>query len=125
MTDTENKPESRLAKLGELSKKGFDRAKESIVQSSHIVKLRLDVSTLKKEKKRILTDLGEEVYSAMKAGKLRTKLFQEDIANIDDLAAKIEEKEKELEQVSARTTEKEVPAEEETPSAVKKESEEE
>jgi len=96
MAEHDSKFESTMEKLGELSKKGYDIAKEQIVHSSHVVKVKLDINTLKREKKRALLQLAEEVLSAVKGGELKTDLFKETIANVDDLDAKILAKEEEL-----------------------------
>ena len=106
MGETEKNLQAALAKLSEISKKGFGIAKESISQSSHTVKVRLDINTLQRERKRISTDLGEEVYNAIKAGKLKSKLFDDLVNNIGDLYARIEEKTKELTHAAEGTSEK-------------------
>jgi len=105
--DTEKNLQSALAKLSALSKKGIGKAKDSIAQSSHIVKVKLDITSLQREKKRLLADLGEEVFTSVKEKKLKSKLFDESIENIDSILGKIEEKNKELEAIGV-----EPPAEE-------------
>ena len=108
MGETEKNLQAALAKLSEISKKGYGFAmesisqssntvKESIAQSSHTVKVRLDINTLQREKKRLSTDLGEEVFKAIKAGKLKSNLFDDLVNNLTELEAKIENKSKELE----------------------------
>ena len=115
MSEDESKTERGLSRFGDISKKGLEKAKESIIQSTQAVKLRLDITALRKEKKRLFAELGEEVYGAVKAGKLRTRLFKEDMANIDDLSAKIEEKEKELTELTGGSEEKRTEREEKPP----------
>ena len=105
MGETEKNLQAALAKLSEISKKGFGIAKESITQSSHTVKVKLDLTTLKRERKRLSTDLGEEVFAAIKAGKLKSKLFDDLVNNLNDLDQKIEEKSKELEDTDKETSE--------------------
>ena len=105
MGETEKNLQAALAKLSEISKKGFGIAKESIAQSSHTVKVKLDLTTLKRERKRLSTDLGEEVFAAIKAGKLKSKLFDDLVNNLNDLDQKIEEKSKELEDTDKETSE--------------------
>lgn len=107
MGNTEKNLQAALAKLSELSKRGIGIARDSISQSSHIVKLKLDITSLQREKKRLLSELGEEVFAAVKEKKLKSKLFDESITNISSIIAKIEEKNKELE-----ATGEEVPVEE-------------
>ena len=111
MGETEKNLQAALAKLTEISKRGLGIAKESISQSSHTVKVKLDINTLQRERKRISTDLGEEVYSAIKAGKLKSKLFDDLVNNIGDLDASIEEKTKELTHADEGTSEKATPVE--------------
>ncbi|MDT8318321.1 MAG: hypothetical protein RQ824_10095, partial [bacterium] len=71
MGETEKNLQAALAKLSEISKKGFGIAKdsfnqssqtvkESIAHSSHSVKVRLDINTLQRERKKLSTDLGEQ-----------------------------------------------------------------
>ena len=107
MGETENNLQAALAKLSKISKKGYGIAKESFNQSSHTVKesiahsshtvrVKLDINTLQRERKRLSTDLGEEVFAAIKAGKLKSKLFDDLVNNLTDLEAKIEEKTKDL-----------------------------
>ena len=116
MGETEKNLQAALAKLSEISKKGYGIAKESIsqsshtvkesiAQSSHTVKVRLDINTLQREKKRLSTDLGEEVFAAIKAGKLRSKLFDDLVNNLKDLEARIEEKSKDLDKTSQENLE--------------------
>jgi len=97
MGETEKNLQAALAKLSEISKKGFGIAKESISQSSHTVMVRLDLTTLKRERKRLATDLGEEVFAAIKDGKLKSKLFDDLVNNLNEIDVKIEDKSKELE----------------------------
>lgn len=115
MGDTEKNLQAALAKLSEISKKGFGIAKESISQSSHTVKesiahsshtvkVKLDINTLQRERKRLSTDLGEEVYAAVKAGKLKSKLFDDLVNNLNEINVKIEDKSKELEDAGERTS---------------------
>jgi len=101
--NTEKNLQAALAKLSELSKRGIGKAKDSITQSSHIVKLKLDITSLQRERKRLLADLGEEVFNSVKEKKLKSRLFDESIANIDSIIGKIEEKNKELEAVGEET----------------------
>ncbi len=96
MGETEKNIQAALAKLSSLSKKGLGIAKESIVQSSHVVKSRIDITSLHREKKKFTVELGEAVYSAIKAGKLRSKLFDDLVANIDEVVKHIEEIEEEI-----------------------------
>lgn len=116
MGETEKNLQAALAKLSEISKKGYGFAKESIsqsshtvkesiAQSSHTVKVRLDINTLQRERKRLSTDLGEEVFAAIKAGTLKSKLFDDLVNNLTDLEARIEEKSKDLEKTSEETLE--------------------
>lgn len=116
MGNTEKNLQSALAKLSELSKKGIGIAKEQITHSSHIVKLKLDITSLQREKKRLLSDLGEEVFSAVKEKTLKSKIFDESIVNIDSIIGKIEEKKKELEAVGIHP-----PSEEEIEAEIEKE----
>lgn len=102
MGDSEKNLQAALAKFSEISKKGFDKAKESIIHSSHSVKLRLELNSLKKERTRIFSGLGEELYNAVKDGKLKTKLFDDSIKNIEDLSSQIDLKEKELSEAGER-----------------------
>jgi len=115
MGETENNLQAALAKLSEISKKGFGIAKdsfnqsshtvkESIAHSSHTVRVKLDINTLQRESKRLSTDLGEEVFAAIKAGKLKSNLFDDLVNNLTDLKAKIEEKTKDLEKTSVETS---------------------
>ena len=108
MGDTEKNLQAALAKLSEISKKGYGIAKESFSQSSHTVKesiahsshtvrVKLDINTLQRERKRLSTELGEEVFAAIKAGKLKSKLFDDQVNNLKDLENRIEEKTRELE----------------------------
>ncbi len=96
MSNTEKNLQAALAKFSELSKKGIGKARESLVHSSNLVKGRIDINSLQREKKKLISELGEDVFTAIDAGKLRTKLFDDLIGNIRDVSAKIEEKEKEL-----------------------------
>ena len=114
MGETEKNLQAALAKLSEISKKGYGFAKESISQSSHTVKesiaqssqtvrVRLDINTLQREKKRLSTDLGEEVFKAIKAGKLKSNLFDDLVNNLTELETKIGDKSKELEKTPEET----------------------
>ena len=105
MGETEKNLQAALAKLSEISKKGFGIAKEAITQSSHTVKVKFDLTTLKRERKRLSVDLGEEVFAAIKAGKLKSKLFDDLVNNLNDLDQKIEEKSKELEDTDKEISE--------------------
>ncbi len=99
MSNIEKNLENALARFGDLSKKGFDKAKETIVKSSHTVKAKIDITGLKREKKRFLEELGVELIEAISSGSLKTKIFEEAIGNIGDIDLKIQEKEAELENV--------------------------
>ena len=104
MGETEKNLQAALSKLSEISKKGFGLAKESITQSSHAVKVRLDITILKKERKRLSTDLGDEVFTAIKAGKLKSKLFDDLVNNLKEIDVKIEKKSKELGETDEKTS---------------------
>ncbi len=105
MGETEKNLQAALAKLSEISKRGLGIARESISQSSHTVKVKLDINTLQREKKRLSTDLGEEVFAAIKDGKLKSTLFDDLVNNLTDLEARIEEKTKDLEHTAEETSE--------------------
>ena len=105
MSDTEKNLQAALAKFSELSKKGFGKARESFVHSSHQVKGRIDLNSLEREKKKLLLELGIDVFAAIDSGKLKTKLFDDLIGNIGDVSAKMEAKERELRQAEETTPE--------------------
>jgi len=99
LSDIEKKLENALARFGDLSKQGFDKAKNTIVHSSHAVKTKIDITGLKRDKKRFLEELGSELVEAISSGSLKTKIFDEAINNIGDIDLKIQEKETELEDI--------------------------
>jgi hypothetical protein len=103
LSDIEKNLGNALARFGDLSKKGFDKAKETIIHSSHTVKAKIDITGLKREKKRFLEELGGELIEAISSGSLKTKLFSESISNIGDIDLKIQEKETELESVGEKS----------------------
>lgn len=120
MSDIEKNLENALTRFGDLSKKGFDKAKETIVKSSHTVKAKIDITGLKREKKRFLEELGVELIEAISSGSLKTKIFEESIGNIGDIDLKIQEKEAELENIkeespASEDQQTENPEEEEKP----------
>ncbi len=96
MANQSKKFESTMEMLGVFSRKGFDIAKEQIVHSSQIVKIKLDITALNREKKRYMIKLAEQVLRAVKNDKVKTNLFNKTIANIQDLDEKIMVKEKEM-----------------------------
>lgn len=119
MGETEKNLQAALAKLSEISKKGYGIAKdsfnqsshtvkESIAHSSHAVKVKLDINTLQRERKRLTTDLGEEVFAAIKAGKLKSKLFDDLVNNLKELEAKLEEKTTNLAQTAEKPSEESI-----------------
>ncbi len=85
-----------MEKLGGLSRKGFDMAREQIVHSSQIVKIKLDITALNREKKRYMIKLAEQVLRAVKNEKIKTNLFNKTIAGIENLEEKIKAKEEEM-----------------------------
>lgn len=112
MGDTEKNLQAAIAKLSDISKKGFGMAKdsfnqsshtvkESLVHSSHTVRVKLDINTLQRERKRLSTTLGEEVFAAIKAGKLKSKLFEDLVNNLTDIDVKIEKNQIKLKESSA------------------------
>lgn len=96
MGETEKNLQAALAKLSSLSKKGLGIARDSIVQSSHVVKSKIDITSLQRGKKKFTAELGEAVYSAIKEGKLRSKLFDGVVSNIDEVVNHIDEIETEM-----------------------------
>ena len=96
MGETEKNLQAAIAKLSNLSKKGIGIARESIVQSSHVVKSKIDITSLQREKKRFSLELGEAVYASIKEGTLKSDLFDELVAHIDEVEKKIEEKEEDI-----------------------------
>jgi len=107
LSDIEKNLGDALHRFGDLSKKGFEIAKETIVQSSHTVKVKLDVTGLRREKKRFLEELGAELIEAINSGSLKTEIFEEAIGNIGDIELKIREKEAELENIKEENPAKE------------------
>jgi len=95
--DTEKNLQAALSKLSNLSMKGLGIARDSIVQSSHTVKLKLDITSLERDKKRLISDLGNDVFEAIKDGRLKTKLFTDLFESIKGIEEKISAKETELE----------------------------
>ena len=113
MGETERNLQAALAKLTELSMKGIGKAKESITHSSQMVKGRIELTSLQKDRRRTLALLGEEVLKAIKADKLQTTLFDDQIVSLDELDAKIAKKTAELNQTGAGAEESEALEEEE------------
>lgn len=96
MANQSKKFESTMEMLGVFSRKGFDIAKEQIVHSSQIVKTKLDITALNREKKRYMIKLAEQVLRAVKNDKIKTNLFNKTIAEIEGLDEKIIAKEEEM-----------------------------
>lgn len=107
MKETENKEENRFAFLGSLSKKGLSRAKETLIQSTQTVKVRIDLNILRKEKENLFLELGESLFSAIKSDSLDTTMFNDTIANIDEIKNKINNKTDELERIKVASQQEE------------------
>ena len=109
MSDIEKHIESALARFRDHSKKGFDKARETIVHSSHTVKAKIDITGLKRDKRKFLEELGAQLIEAINSGSLKTKIFDEVISNIGDIDLKIQKKEAELENTKEKSPVKEEP----------------
>ena len=117
MNPADNSDESAFSKISDLSKKGLGRAKNTILQSSQTVKARLDLTSLKREEYRLMKALGNEVFAALKSKKLETDLFDNAVSKIEEIQAKIHEKEEERLNIGVSTLKK-------SPSSIKSTSEE-
>ena len=123
---TLKKTENKLAMLGNFSKKSLSRAKETIIQSTQTVKARIDLNSLKGEEEKLFLELGKDLFSAVKSNSLDSTVFDETIANIDDVKEKIERKKEEIRQINivspTKSEEiKETSAEEEVSAVTEKE----
>lgn len=113
----DNNDESAFSKFTDLSRKGLGRAKNTILQSSQTVKARLDLTSLKREEYRLMKALGNEVFTALKSKKLETDLFDSAVSKIEEIQARIHEKEEESLNIGVSTLKK-------SPSSMKSTSEE-
>ena len=117
MNPADNSDESAFSKISDLSKKGLGRAKNTILQSSQTVKARLDLTSLKREEYRLMKALGNEVFAALKSKKLETDLFDNAVSKIEEIQAKIHEKEEQRLNIGVSTLKK-------SPASIKSTSEE-
>jgi hypothetical protein len=77
------------------------KAKEEVVRSSRIGKIRLDIARLKKQRKDLLSKFGEKAYELLSAGELSAGALEELKAQVDEKNALVAAKEAEIEAITA------------------------
>lgn len=77
------------------------KAKDEVVRSSRIGKIRLDIARLKKQRKDLLSEFGEKAYELLRDGKLSAGALEELKVAVDEKNALIAAKEAEIEAISA------------------------
>lgn len=77
------------------------KAKDEVVRSSRIGKIRLDIARVKKQRKDLLSEFGEKAYELIRDGKLTSEAMEELKVAVDEKNALIAAKEAEIEAITA------------------------
>lgn len=83
------------------------KAKDEVVRSSRVGKLRLDIARIRKQRKDLYAELGEKTYELLSSESLASKALDEMKASVDERNALIAAKEAEIEAVAAEEAERE------------------
>ncbi|MFQ5893403.1 MAG: hypothetical protein ACE5H5_03740 [Nitrospinota bacterium] len=87
------------------------KAKDEVVRSSRIGKLRLDIARVKKQRKDLFAELGEKTHELLSAQSLSAEALEELKISVDEKNALIAAKEAEIEAVAAEEAAEEEEAE--------------
>ncbi|MDA2915654.1 hypothetical protein MYX64_02245 [Nitrospinae bacterium AH_259_B05_G02_I21] len=83
------------------------KAKDEVVRSSRVGKLRLDIARIRKQRKDLYAELGEKTYELLSAESLTSKALEEKKVSVDEKNALIAAKEAEIEAIAAEEAEQE------------------
>ncbi|MEE8209632.1 MAG: hypothetical protein V3R38_02660 [bacterium] len=83
------------------------KAKDEVVRSSRVGKLRLDIARIRKQRKDLYAELGEKTYELLSSESLASKALDETKASVDERNALIAAKEAEIEAIAAEEAERE------------------
>jgi hypothetical protein len=83
------------------------KAKDEVVRSSRVGKLRLDIARIRKQRKDLYAELGEKTYELLSSDSLASKALDETKASVDERNALIAAKEAEIEAITAEEAEQE------------------
>ncbi len=83
------------------------KAKDEVVRSSRVGKLRLDIARIRKQRKDLYAELGEKTYELLSSESLASKALDETKASVDERNALIAAKEAEIEAIAAEEAEQE------------------
>ena len=83
------------------------KAKDEVVRSSRVGKLRLDIARIKKQRKDLYTELGDKAYELLSTQSLAAEGLEELKVALDEKNALIAAKEAEIEAVAAEEAEEE------------------
>jgi len=88
----------------------FNKGKDEVVRSSKVSKVRLDLSSLKKEREKVFERLGEEIYNRQKGNKISLPGLDSYLTEIDLITFKISSKERELKGLKGEEVQESRPA---------------
>lgn len=88
------------------------KAKDEVVRSSRVGKLRLDIARIKKQRKDLYTELGDKAYELLSTQSLAAEGLEELKVALDEKNALIAAKDAEIESVAAKEAEEEAKAKE-------------
>ena len=83
------------------------KAKDEVVRSSRVGKLRLDIARIKKQRKDLYTELGDKAYELLSTQSLAAEGLEELKVALDEKNALIAAKEAEIEAVATEEAEEE------------------
>lgn len=95
----EEEKKGKWDSIVDATKKYATLAKEELVKSSKIGKIRLDTTKIKKQKAKKFQELGERCYQLILEGKIDIEGSDSLKTEIDELDAKIKSKEGEIEKI--------------------------